>query len=100
MEETKMTVVENVVEEVKDAGLCEVSDAAVGKTSLLTKIVLGLSAVLALIGIGKGIKKLIAKVKAKKEAKRIEKAEKEGFMVANEDDYEPEEETENDLVES
>ena len=88
MEETKMTVVENAIEEVKDAGLCEVSDAAVGKTSLLTKIVLGLSAVLALIGIGKGIKKLIAKVKAKKEAKKIEKAEKEGFVVVTDDEVE------------
>ena len=88
MEETKMTVVENAIEEVKDAGLCEVSDAAVGKTSLLTKIIIGLSAILALIGITKGIKKLVAKIRAKKEAKKIAKAEADGLLVVGEDEYE------------
>ena len=86
--EEKMTVVENAVEEIKDTGLCEVSDAAAGKTSLLTKIVLGLSAILALIGITKGIKKLIGKIKAKKEAKKIAKAEADGFVVVTDDEVE------------
>lgn len=97
MDEMKNEVVENVIEatketvaEVTETGICEVADAAAGKTSILTKIIIGLSAILAIIGIGKGIKKLIGKIKAKKEAKKIEKAEKEGYMVANKDDYVPE----------
>ena len=102
----KNEVVENVIEATKDtvaevteSGICEVADAAAGKTSILTKIIIGLSAVLAIIGIGKGIKKLVAKIRAKKEAKRIEKAEKEGFVVVDKDDYEPEENgNENDPV--
>lgn len=107
MDEMKNMVMENIVEATKDTvaevtetGICEVADAAAGKTSILTKIIIGLSAILAVIGIGKGIKKLVAKIRAKKEAKKIEKAEKEGFVVVDKDDYEPEEETgnENDPV--
>ena len=107
MDEMKNEVMNNVVEATKDtvaevteSGICEVADAAAGKTSILTKIIIGLSAILALIGIGKGVKKLLGKIKAKKEAKKIEKAEKEGVLVVNKDDYVPEGEQsdENDPV--
>ncbi len=95
MDEMKNEVGTNIVEATKDTvaevtetGICEVADAAAGKTSILTKIIIGLSAILAVIGIGKGIKKLVAKIRAKKEAKKIAKAEADGLLVVGEDEYE------------